>query len=161
MGWLPGTPYEPSFHLTIPPEKLGNTITDLAKFLIRISDHPFRGVGSLYANPGATEWTVGPLITRLVVNNQPPHYSGPFLTAGEKWGSILDFRLEAIRSKWVHHDRRELASCVFSWMRDAMLAYQPYNIVGEDTFLFHEDAKWDTILADEDGHITGLIDWEW
>jgi hypothetical protein len=134
---------------------------DLAKLFIRISEHPFDELGSLHPGPRMGEWSVGPYINAWAMDNNPPHYPGPFKTAGEKWACICDDRLKAIRAKSLHRSRTEDAPMIFSWIRQMVLSYLPLNTKGEDCYVMPEDFKWDVILADEEGHITGLIYWEW
>lgn len=159
--FLPGSTYEPDFHRTIAEAKLRRTITDLAQFFLRISDHPLSGIGSLYADGhGLNEWTVGPLINNICVNKERPYFPGPFNTAGEKWACIFNDYLKAIQMRSLHSTRTKLAYYIYHWLRQAVLSYPPYNIPNEPTFLLHEDSKWDIMMVDEEGAIRGLIDWE-
>lgn len=159
--FLPGKPYEYDFFTTIPAFQLETTITELAKIFIRISNHPFQLIGSLKKDETSDTWAVGPYINVWAAKDDPPHFPGPFKTAGEKWATICDGYIRAIRSGSLRRREPAAAFIIYSWISQSILAYPPFNVEGEATYVMHEDFKWDVIMADESGHICGLLDWEW
>ena len=162
MESLPGRGCEqPIWDISGPGLEVKQTIADLAKINIRRSQHPLRLVGSLYRDKASGEYAVGPLMNPVSANNEPPHFGGPFKTAGEQYRYIIDHIIDAINADRVFADDKERALLVHRWIREVVSEYPPYNIEDEDTYIVHEDTNGGFIMADDEGTITGLIDWEW
>lgn len=143
------------------PKTTSRIIADLAKILIRISDHPFQSHGSISHKLVKGKWVVGPLLSHSIVSVlHQPHHLGPFNTASEKWTYILNDNIEAIRNRGMLAKERENALLTFLWLLDRVASFEPFNRI-EETYLLHTDATGSHLMADEEGGITGIIDWEW
>jgi hypothetical protein len=158
---IPGRPYDWDFHLNIPLQQLQNTVKGYAEYMIRISNQPLQGVGSLYHDATSDTYTVGPHICHGIFEDDAPYFAGPFETTGQKWASLCDCLLGAIRAGTLHGQTTVKSFCFFRWLRDAVLSYPPFNEKGEATYLVHEDSKPDIIMAGEAGIVTGILDWDW
>lgn len=162
MSRIPGVPsplavsgYQPG-----PNPQLSQTIKDLALFFVKISNHPLKGVGSLVQDDKGT-WTAGPLIGGDPESSSPPYYPGPFSSAGEKWALEITKKLHAIKAGQIHATRRGAAMLTWSWIRDAVASYAPFNEPDQPTYVMHDEPKGDTLRVDGEGCLTGIIDWEW
>lgn len=135
------------------------TIWDYAKISIRRSLHPLRLVGTLYHDPIADAFSVGPHLNFFIPNQAIPHFPGPWKTTAQKYAQRFDDILADIRAGTLYPDDREQAFLVHRWMKEVVVAYPPYQHE-EDTFIVHEDSNAGMIMVDVEGKITGLIDWE-
>lgn len=158
MSLIPGSPLETHRSLTLPT--IGVTIMDYAKINVRRSEKPLRLIGSLHLNKTTDTFFVGPNICPFVHDQRPIPFPGPWKTVAEKYESRFDMLLEDVRAGVYYAHNRETAFLVYTWMKEAVMAYPPYNVEGGDTFVLHEDSNDGHIMIDDEGRIQGLIDWE-
>lgn len=163
MEMLPGIPCPSPIWVKNPPkENLSRTIADFAAINVHRANNPlpFRVHGTLRCCPGEIDtWIIGPLNHHILISEIPPHLPARFRTAAEKWTTIYDLIIDGIVRGCTYIVHREKAFLIHRWIRDCVAAYPRYQEEGE-TYILHEDAKGDTIMVDEQGKITGLIDWE-
>lgn len=72
---------------------------------------------------------------------------------------MYDCILAHIAAGKAYTDRREMAFLVHRWIRDVVAGYDKYQEESE-TYIVHEDGNGGHIMVDEEGKITGVIDWE-
>jgi hypothetical protein len=135
------------------------TIKDLAALNVQRSRHTLRGVGAIHHDTVTDTFSVGPEYTQDIEDRSPPQFPGPWRTAAERYEHHFDFDLDGIRAGILHTGQREEAFLIHSWMKDAVVAYPPYQEEG-DKYVIHEDSNGGHLLVDEEGRITGMIDWE-
>jgi hypothetical protein len=133
---------------------------DLAKANIQRSLHSLEGVGCVQYDSDNDRFYVGPLLTEDIENLYPANFPGPWSNAAGKYEFQFDFILELIQTGELYVFEREKCFIVHSWMKEVLMAYPPYNVEDEPTYVVHEDSNGGHILVDEEGRITGLIDWE-
>ncbi|WWD05437.1 hypothetical protein V865_003514 [Kwoniella europaea PYCC6329] len=146
------------------PQRLAQVIPDYALFRIKIKSVPFDRIGSIYPDPlDSSSTTVGPLIDLWFRFDDPPHFLGPFLSNKERYLAQIDFNLEMVEKGKLYPDDPNLIYLFHLDLRALIHLYQKWE---EDTderkfYLKHADDKGAHIFVNDEGHITGIIDWEW
>ncbi|WVW80452.1 hypothetical protein I302_102434 [Kwoniella bestiolae CBS 10118] len=145
------------------PERLKNIIHDYALFQIKIKSKPFDLLGSICPpSRGSTSPTVGPLLHMTLRSDHPPYFIGPFKSNKERYLSQIDFVLGMIEKRVIYPQDPSLIYLFHLDLKDMINRYDKWEDDEEERFYFkHADDKGDHIFTDEDGHITGVIDWEW
>ena len=160
MELIPGSSCAEPIWKGVPREQTSRTLLDYAKINIERSKHPLRLIGALHRDKDSGTYTVGPLYTRDITNISPPQFPGPWKTVALKYKWQFDYLLDTIRAGQLYSRQRKKAFLVHRWMKDAVMAYPPYNVEDEDTFPLNNDSNGGHIMVDARGGITGLIDWE-
>ena len=155
-------PLNKDSELTPNPSDLTKTnIYNVAKWYIALERVAFPACGSpAFDEEG--QIVVGPSITRAPLLDTPPYYLGPFNSARERYIAHFEGVMELIRQdQW---NRGE------GWVRAYLEHLEAKTLVEEDEdvmadtgpyYLSHGEPKGDQIMVNEDGDITGVIDWEW
>lgn len=153
------------------------TMQDLAQVYIQLSENPLRGIGSVWTtqfsemqaldNGLCDDFIIGP--TELDFNNADdiinassatplPRLYGPYLSYAQCQTAYLD-RLIDLFMRESSPDRSQLYMC-HEVRRLVNLETDASGDTVVPSYMFHADARGDHIMVDEDGHITGIIDWE-
>ena len=156
---MPGTACQAPVRTDTDPHELSKTIKDLAKFHISLEQLKFPLSGSLYrTDSGDVE--LGPWVISQMASSEPPYFPGPFRSEQERILAELDSILHAIEAGARFTEDPISAYLAHLEMRD--LVRNCDEMADESAFYVkHADDKCDHIMVDEDGHITGIIDWEW
>ncbi|WVQ81434.1 hypothetical protein IAT38_003558 [Cryptococcus sp. DSM 104549] len=139
-------------------------IDDLASYFITISNAPLpsSGIGSLYRKEGDT-FTVGPLCTAgYLMNPHPPHFLGPFKTQKERYLSHFDYALDYIYLFSPDFGIDQII--MYLWVaeaRELVRGCAELDEVETEFYVKHGDDWLRQYFADEEGKITGVLDWEW
>ncbi|WVF70958.1 hypothetical protein IAT40_005753 [Kwoniella sp. CBS 6097] len=155
-----------------PEDKIDRMVLDLANFFIRLSTFTFDSISSLQPartpalgskhEPRATmTYIVGPLVDWFISEEAPPYFIGPFKSNRERYLATIDFVLRKIENGVLSPDD---PIGVYLWHLEMMEIINKYAKWGEEDngpyYLKHGDDKGDHILIDEEGNITGILDWE-
>lgn len=143
----------------MPTDQTLEVIRNVAKWFIKLEQVTVDKVGSLSLDQyGAI--SVGPVITHFIQTDNAPFYHGPFPTAKSRYLKFFDTALEQILAgtrtlpKWMLMDfltALELKSLILSCSE---LDDGPW-------YIKHGEDKGDHFMVDDDGEITGVIDWDW
>ncbi|OCF43221.1 hypothetical protein I317_02929 [Kwoniella heveanensis CBS 569] len=157
-----GTPMNPPLHNDDDSEeKQKKVLYQLAKFNIELSQFTFPAVGSLYpSSNGSLDSHVGPIVSTSICEETPPHFLGPFRTNQDKYLAAAGFVLRKILNGVLCPDD---PLPIYLWHLELMEIIRDNDNWQDDGqyYLKHGDDKGDHIMADEEGNITALIDWEW
>ncbi|WVQ96983.1 hypothetical protein IAU59_004092 [Kwoniella sp. CBS 9459] len=150
--------------IDLPEDELQRFIEAYAKTQIQLSNLPVpvNKIGCLIPAETGDGVVVGPLVARGCLRSpDPPYWLGPFTTLQERYltqiESALRFILVGAVCPWApvdaylwHLELRELVKGC------SVLAKRPDKL-----YIKHDDARGDHILRDDNGEITGIIDWQW
>ncbi|KZV98979.1 hypothetical protein EXIGLDRAFT_266179 [Exidia glandulosa HHB12029] len=135
-------------------------ISQYARVLVRLSEHPFSSIGVLQSEGGE----IGPVLDPEFVDCYDDTYTriGPFPSSREYYHHLLRTILAEVR------DGRRYISCpvdgylVHLQLLEVIDLLYPTESQASDGqfFIKHPDDKGDNFLVDEDFNITALIDWE-
>nr|XP_031859378.1 uncharacterized protein CI109_005219 [Kwoniella shandongensis]KAA5526450.1 hypothetical protein CI109_005219 [Kwoniella shandongensis] len=147
-------------------EKIARTfITDLARLHQSISCIPLAGNGIGSLMPGVEKRSspqVGPLIQgSLLMTPDPPYFLGPFKTNKERYLAKIDAVLNCIHQGCIV--LVDPVGCFLAHleMRDLVETNEQMSREETEFFVKHADDKNDQYMLAEDGHIVGVLDWEW
>ncbi|WWC68365.1 uncharacterized protein I206_102290 [Kwoniella pini CBS 10737] len=168
--YLEGTPYD-VFNgnllgkIELPEDELNHFIDEYAKIQIRLSkiQLPYTKIGCIrFDKDDENNTKVGPLINRnCLMKPNSPHFMGPFSTNKERYLALIDTALHLI-SLNVLKGKQPVDNYLWHLeMRELVNASRVLNDKPKELFIKHDDAKGDHMLMNEDGEITGIIDWEW
>ncbi|TFK51545.1 hypothetical protein OE88DRAFT_1560816 [Heliocybe sulcata] len=136
-------------------------LSQFADIVIKLRRHPFPLIGCL-ANPG--DPSVGPLLADNTADAVDGELDlvGPFSSWTKYQIAIIDRQLDLISHREAYPRDSVEAYLVHRYLRDYIATYSPFQDLDRPAFfLRHMDDKGDHILIDDDGNITGIIDWEW
>jgi hypothetical protein len=142
------------------------TIRDLATFQVSLSKVHFPAIGSLSLNKevnGLQTIVVGPLVSTSFCTKDPPYFFGPFRTTRERYLKQVDDILAAIeRGDLFAEDSPVTVYLAHLELRDLVQQDKEMGRPDEEEqfYIKHADDKGDQIMIDNEGHITGIIDWE-
>ncbi|OCF31889.1 hypothetical protein I316_06489 [Kwoniella heveanensis BCC8398] len=162
VEFVKGTPLElPLSDGEYPEEKQRKILYQLAKFNIELSQMSFPAVGSLYPPlDGSSGSHIGPITSNEMCEETSPYFLGPFQTNQERYLAVADFVLRKISEGVLCPDD---PLPIYLWhleLKDIISGYDKWQD-GGPYYLKHGDDKGDHIMADQDGNVTALIDWEW
>ncbi|OCF43222.1 hypothetical protein I317_02930 [Kwoniella heveanensis CBS 569] len=106
-------------------------------------------------------YIIGPLPDTFLCEIEPPYFLGPFKCNRERYVATADYILSNIMSGVLYPDH---AISNYLWhleLREMFLAFDKWGDEDGLFYLKHADDKGDHILANKEGNITGLVDWEW
>lgn len=156
-------------------------VEDYAKSQVALSSLTFQAIGSLVPtvpysdNDGIPATTtianristsdasaqLGPLYNRLIMQDgSPPFFPGPFTCARDKWLAIVDAALPLIRDGLLDTEQPLYTYLAHLEIRH-MIANDPVMAVVGDCFIQHVDDYCSNFMQDDQGRLTGIIDWEW
>ncbi|WVQ97003.1 hypothetical protein IAU59_004113 [Kwoniella sp. CBS 9459] len=142
-------------------EKVKKVIYQLAKFNIELSKLTFPTIGGLYpSTDGSSTSLIGPITSSVICEETPPYFPGPFRTNQERYLGEADFVLPKILEGVLFPDD---PLPIYLWhleLKEIIRNYDNWQD-GGPYYLKHGDDKGDHVMADAEGNITALIDWEW
>nr|XP_019007640.1 uncharacterized protein I206_07655 [Kwoniella pini CBS 10737]OCF46421.1 hypothetical protein I206_07655 [Kwoniella pini CBS 10737] len=150
--------------ISLPEEKLRLFVDEYARINIQLSNLklPFKQLGCIYPSADRFGEVVGPIVTRgCFMNPKPPHFMGPFHTHKELLLAKID---AALRYSKVNGLQGEDTLDEYLWhleLRELVEASQKLGKIPTELFIKHDDKKGDELMVDENGHMLGIIDWEW
>ena len=133
---------------------------DYAKFSIRLSQIPFRLIGSLTPNMSGENPGVGPFINRDHNLDQPPYFHGPFTTLAERYTAWIDDKLESILHKETWVNDRLGRYLIQLELRDLIQHDPDCQKPVEAAYIKHGDASGNNFMLDSEGHLLAIFDWE-
>jgi hypothetical protein len=118
-------------------------------------------------SPASTDNTtgkvsVGPLISLPFRRTDPPFFFGPIASSHERYIAQLDWIIDLIDTGAMF--RNSPLSSLLYYLEVRRVVDQRMDSEEGPTgpfYIKHADDKGDQILLDGEGHITGIIDWEW
>ncbi|WVQ79832.1 hypothetical protein IAT38_001932 [Cryptococcus sp. DSM 104549] len=146
---------------------------DLAEHYIALSNInlPSRGIGSLYPIPGAPtsgpvgeRYTLGPLSQfGPFMSPTPPYFLGPFKTQRERYLARLEI---ALNNTYTEKFRFQHKLRMYLWYKEMMDMVTEHPELGREDeedryYVRHGDDGLRQCMADEDGRLQGVLDWEW
>ncbi|KAI5777588.1 hypothetical protein EDC01DRAFT_697977 [Geopyxis carbonaria] len=126
----------------------------LAEILIELRRHPFKRAGSLQPRGDGGVEVGAAASDRFILID--PH--GPYDSAAAYYAGFVEQYLALIASHQLFTKYPVNAYLIFAFLREKIP-----DVCGADAgefFLKHVDDKGDHLLVDEEGHITGVIDWQ-
>ncbi|WVQ79860.1 hypothetical protein IAT38_001960 [Cryptococcus sp. DSM 104549] len=145
-------------------------IESLARHFISISNVPLPStvnrIGSVYPSDdtGNGGFTVGPLCTKgFMMDPHPPYFAGPFKTQRERYLAYFDRARDYIYLMEFEYIGIGLLNQYF-WMAEVgELVDGCAELAREETefFVKHGEDWLKQYLSDDEGNITGVVDWEW
>nr|XP_031859377.1 uncharacterized protein CI109_005218 [Kwoniella shandongensis]KAA5526449.1 hypothetical protein CI109_005218 [Kwoniella shandongensis] len=127
-------------------------------------DLKVKGIGSLFPSDSSStdSYTLGPFISSsTLINPDPPYFLGPFRTNQERYLTHLDLLLGLIYDGVIWTDDPVGAYLWHLEMKDLVQGDEEMGSVEEKCFVKHADDKLSQYMLSKDGHVEGLIDWEW
>ncbi|WVQ65208.1 uncharacterized protein L199_003381 [Kwoniella botswanensis] len=170
MDFVPGKPLNaPILNGEETPEQMDQAVHDYALFQISLKSLSFDSIGSLYPapsdlkpKPDTSPVVVGPLLSFYLRFDEAPHFVGPFKSNKERYLSSIDLVLGKIREGIFYPEIARFAYLAHLELKDMVNRYDHWETCEDGRFYFkHGEDKGDHIMIDEDGHITGVLDWEW
>jgi len=140
------------------PEFANNYFNDLADFHIKLSALKFDSIGMLETKEGKV--AVGPLFpqTRSQVVRT---WFGPFKSTADRYIAQIDHVLDQVAKKLFVPPDSEKVVLLHSALKTMIMNSPVLREEPGEYYISHQDPFGDHIMTTEDGHITGLIDWEW
>ncbi|KAL0954972.1 hypothetical protein HGRIS_003902 [Hohenbuehelia grisea] len=135
-------------------------IHSIAAFYVGLSELTFLGVGSLVRDPSTTKCNVGPLISLDFCSDESPFFFGPFQSSAHKYLAHIEHILSEISRGRAFTENAAEVYVTHLWLKDLLHDSKHFWEEGP-TYIKHADDKGDQIMIDADGHITGVVDWEW
>nr|XP_018264475.1 uncharacterized protein I303_02642 [Kwoniella dejecticola CBS 10117]OBR86633.1 hypothetical protein I303_02642 [Kwoniella dejecticola CBS 10117] len=163
--WLEGDAWKPFMDRNLESSPLSSKslrhINDLAKWFISMEKVSFRQVGSPEFAENGKDIGIGPLIERHPAFNIPPYYQGPFRTSRDRWIATINSRISLILSRTYCNPKHEVVWYLV-YLEAKRLIEGCEEMRGTGPFYIkHDDDRFDHIRANEDGTLTGILDWEW
>jgi hypothetical protein len=162
--------HDRSGHLLTDRDKI--TIASLAQHFIDLEKLTFPSFGSLHpiaTNPSHhsidnstsdSDVTIGPFIRYFPISQAPPYFTGPFKSAKQMYLTYLDIMLEQTRQEKRYAPIHEIEG--YLALLDARVLVDECKELDEGLgYIKHGDDKGDHFMVDEEGRLTGVIDWEW
>ncbi|WWD05435.1 hypothetical protein V865_003512 [Kwoniella europaea PYCC6329] len=170
MDFVPGKPLNaPILNGEETPEQMDQAVHDYALFQISLKSLSFDAIGSLY--PASSNFTpehgdhpviVGPLLSLHLRFDEPPHFIGPFKSNKERYLWSIDLVLRKVIEGVFHPEAARYVYLAHLELKDMVNRFDKWDTFEDGKFYFkHGDDKGDHIMVDENGHITGILDWEW
>lgn len=161
MTRLPGKALDQPAVEAMSPNQLANMIEGVARFHIGLSALSFRKFGSPLPSTAGQPPSIGFYVDNTFALDEPPLYAGPFKTYRESYFFLIDQALELVSKHYMNTSDPFLFYLAHLDMRDLIGNDDDAGEQDGDTFLAHRDDRGDDFLLDEEGHLTGVIDWEW
>ncbi|KAH0372760.1 short chain dehydrogenase, partial [Aureobasidium melanogenum] len=155
MECLPGKPFNSDL-LGAEPQLQRSILAQFAEILIDISKHPVSSAGSLIIKDGQNS-------VSKIASNRFVHLdlSGPFFSASDYFTAISDQYLDLVADGQVYSQYPTEAFAFYSLARrEAQKFNRSTTVNPEEFFLKHVDDKGDHLLLNDQGIITGIIDWQ-
>jgi hypothetical protein len=152
MEALPDTPHQSHGATT---QKKECVTEQLADILIEISKHPLPRSGSLIQGNRRIE--VGPFESNRFITL---HRYGPFEDALTYFVQTAEQYLDLIADDQLYNEYPADAFLFYTMLREYAHILTPEHQHPRQFFLRHVDDKGDHILVDQEGNITGMIDWQ-
>lgn len=141
-------------------EFANNFFHDLANWYIKLSELKFAAIGMIQPLTIGMATSIGPLFS-AVYTPVLQQWFGPFLTNRDRYCTQIDHVLRQI-SEGVAFKEHPVTCYLFHLtIKDMVMNDQELAKVDNEFYIAHQDAKGDHVLLREDGHIAGMIDWEW
>ncbi|KAK6004204.1 hypothetical protein QM012_009054 [Aureobasidium pullulans] len=155
MECLPGTPLDSDL-LGAEPEQQQSILAQVAEILIEISKHPVPLAGSLISKDNQNS------VSKMASNRFVQlNLSGPFSSTTDYFAAISDQYLDLVADGQVHSKYPAEAFAFYLLARNEARNFNRSDAVGpEEFFLKHVDDKGDHLLINDQGTITGIIDWQ-
>lgn len=156
MECLPGEPLHDNELLGADTPQRRGLLAQIADILIEISKYPVSLAGSLMVNDGHSH-------VSMMASNRFIHLDllGPFSCASDYFTAVSEQYLDLIADGQLHTRYPVEAFAFYSLARAKVHTFTQSNTVTPQSFfLKHVNDKGDHLLVDEDGKITGIIDWQ-
>lgn len=156
MERLPGKPFLDNELLGADTQQRRSILAQIAEILIEISKHPVSSAGSLMINDGHSH-------VSMMASNRFIHLDllGPFSCASDYFTTVSERHLDLIADGQLYAEYPVEAFAFYSLARAKVHTFtHPNTVTPQNFFLKHVDDKGDHLLVDEDGKITGIIDWQ-
>jgi hypothetical protein len=141
------------------PETL-TAVESIAKWFITLAKVSFDRVGSLAFTANQAEVTIGPCIDQVNLSDAPPYFQGPFDTAMARYVSHYNtIMLQILQGRRAPKGRELELYLVALEIKTLVEGCAEMNV--GPWYIKHAEDRGDHILFDEDGQITGVIDWDW
>lgn len=138
-------------------------ISSLANALVKVSALTFPAIGSFCLCRNSSEETVvvGPMMNTDFLLRSPPYFLGPFKTARSRYLCQIDHVLNAIVSGSQYTDNPVSGYLYHLQIREWVSSDPSLATEDAEFFVRHADDKGDHILVNDQGQVTGIVDWEW
>ncbi|WVQ82569.1 hypothetical protein IAT38_004699 [Cryptococcus sp. DSM 104549] len=143
-----------------------NFFDSLARHFISLSNIrlPVRSIGSLYPGHVDGSYKLGPLASwNFMMNPRNPYLLGPFKTQRERYLAHFDHALDYVYlMEFENGGVAQLTA--YMWLSEARkLVESCAELAREETefFVKHADDWLKQYMADDDGSLTAVLDWEW
>lgn len=138
--------------------QLKKYVRQLASAYLKISELRFDKVGSLHKDSsGGT--IVGPFFSRHM-EREVISMLGPCSSSIDKYVAQFTARLSALeRGTSVEDTHPARSYLILLWLRDLLKSLDLLDR-DEDIMMLHPDTKGDNFLADKDGNMVCMADWE-
>jgi hypothetical protein len=162
MDKVEGVPFCQALRNGLSKQGVHETLRQLAMVRRALAEHPFEEIGSLTIISRKTyDYAVDAQISVWNVFDFLKNYkcrSGPFLTSLEYYANLLHISWSDAQYERLEPDKVEERWRVHCYLGSVLCSF-----VGKETgefFLAHTDLDAQNILVDDNGSITGIIDWE-
>jgi aminoglycoside phosphotransferase (APT) family kinase protein len=130
----------------------------LADIMAELARHPFPKAGSLCVDAASSRVQVGPTASDRWVVIDP---DGPFESAVDYYTAWAEQYLALIADRQLYPDYPVDAYLVYRFLKENAWQLAEEEAQEEaEFFLKHVDDHGDHLLLDDDGNITGVIDWQ-
>ncbi|KAJ7120939.1 kinase-like domain-containing protein, partial [Mycena epipterygia] len=158
MTFLPGTQlaklwFDPAWFTD---QRRNTVFQSLSGLMSQLSSHEFSSIGQLVIDPTTHAHSVGPLYPSSDAISEgetsPEPTCGPYQSTHVYLHSQIALQLDAARTTTVISDLQLLRTFA------GMIPDPAFD--GPPFFLSHPDFGYQNILVDEEGNVTGIIDWD-
>lgn len=169
MTLMPGESLEKQWRKMNDQQKV-SLVHQVADIVIRLSERPFSVIGTLCEEEGTefTQFSVRELVSEVYfVDNRLFYYEasrGPFLTPNDWLESYTTLIIEDLKNKLKNaedDEQRNQLEYVLGMIEDLSenVSEAFPNRTPEKTALWHPNLSWTNILVDDQGKISGVVDW--
>ncbi|KAI9801198.1 MAG: hypothetical protein M1825_003472 [Sarcosagium campestre] len=149
---LPGRPFEAYDASSEHKDRVFDAVADV---LIELSKHPFPKAGSLSIGSDGN-LAIGPVASNRFVKLD--RY-GPFESTKEYFHDITEQYLDLIADGQVYPEYPVESFLIYTILQE-QVQHLESGVLEEQFFIKHVDDKGDHLLVDEQGNLTGIIDWQ-
>jgi hypothetical protein len=160
---ITGSP-EPTFLTGRPPpptDPILRIIHNMALSYLDLEKTIFTSIGSPTMGPDG-KVIVGPIIDRFPMFTSEPYYAGPFKTPRERYVDHFQRRMDYILAGvWCEKKAKVQLYLQCLEVKTLVEECEELSNASGPYYIKHGEPKGDQILVDDEGNITGTIDWEW
>jgi len=142
-------------------DKIPRMIESFARQNIKLHDARFDMIGSLDTDSLGAMVIGNKAEPRDHTDRDEPYFRGPFSTMREFYLDLIHQELQAIKAGQTFRQDPVMGYLIHLELRDLVRETDALDDSETDFFLRHPDSHIGNWLLQEDGQITGVLDWEW